>query len=168
MRALGLIFILWPLAAAAQDVPFDPAPTETCIGEATAGGLDPAVCVGRSANACQRQQGGDTTIGIVGCLGGERDFWQGRLDIAYDALLSRRRDFDASIAGDASSAGRYPSTAAALAEQQALWEAWRDALCRSEWAPYADGTIRGPINANCQMRETAAQALRLQRYLEEM
>lgn len=116
-------------------------------------------CVGRSAQTCMSRPGGDTTIGMIDCLKGEGDYWDTRLNAAYNKKLSAARKEDASMT---SIRATVASLADALRNMQRSWIAYRDAACLYEQAQWMGGTGGGPATMTCHMHETARQALKLE------
>ena len=79
--------LLWLAGAAgAQEIAFSPDATGACLAAAK----EPAgreACIGRSADACAGTPDGQTTVGMGFCYGAERDWWDRRLNAAYEALM---------------------------------------------------------------------------------
>lgn len=143
-------FAAAPLAA--QDLIFDIAPVEACI---RAGGGES--CAGKAAEACMaRSPGGQTTVGMGGCLDRERAHWDAWLNILYRQLHARLAAQDAALASAA------PKEAVALQEMQRAWIAFRDAKCGYEAAQWGGGTGAGPAAVRCHLHETARQMIYLQ------
>ena len=127
-------------------VVFDPAPLAACGSEA---------CVGRAAEACMAATpGGESTVGMNGCLDAERAWWDDLLNREYARLREE--------------AGRVPPgpdgyrLEDGLRDMQRAWIAFRDAACGFRAAIYAGGTIQSTVTYDCHLRETARQALSLQ------
>ena len=143
---------------------FAPDATEACVSEAyaTSPGLSGHAvldCVGRAAAACMMTPGGDTTIGMMECLDGEREYWDARLNAAYTERMSIAKEQDAEM--------RQLGSAAASIEEKLLamqraWIAFRNASCLYEQAQWMGGTGGGPATAACHMHETARQTLKLE------
>lgn len=152
MRRLVLALMLSPAPLAAQDLVFDIAPVADCI---RAGGGES--CAGMAAAACmERSPGGQTTVGMGGCLDRERGHWDGWLNAVYQQLYAHLAAQDAQFASAA------PSQAAALLEMQRAWIAFRDAKCGYEASQWGGGTGAGPAAVSCHLHETARQMLYLQ------
>lgn len=148
---------------------FDPSPTEACVAASTAASRDRAShavldCVGKAARVCFTSPGGDTTIGMIECLGAENAFWEARLTAAYAARMEESLRADDEMARHGSSSA---SLAEALREMQRAWIAYRDATCLHEQAQWRGGTGGGPATMACHMHETARQALRLEGWWAE-
>lgn len=138
--------------------------TRSCVAAATAkspslSGYAVLDCVGRSAQACMSRPGGDTTIGMVDCLRGERDYWDTRLNAAYakKAAAAKKEDTEMkSLRATTASLGE------ALRNMQRAWINYRDAACLYEQAQWFGGTGGGPATMACHMQETARQTLVLE------
>ncbi len=149
-----------PLAA--QDLAFSPNSTLACLQEAVGQGQR-VDCIGASAGACMEgNPGGDTTVGMGGCLDLERAWWDERLNAAYRDLMAVETADDAEF-GD--SPGAIPK-APALREMQRAWITYRDARCGYEMAQWGGGTGGGPAVIGCLMQETGKQTLFLEDMLE--
>ncbi|MDF1855673.1 lysozyme inhibitor LprI family protein [Pseudooceanicola sp.] len=154
MIRLALAVALIGAPAGAQDLVFSPAATETCLA---AGRSD---CIGASGEACmQATPGGQSTVGMGGCLDRELSYWDARLNSAYGSAMRQAKQAD-----QANSDGALAvlSQAQALREMQRAWIPFRDAKCdfaRSQWG---GGTGGGPAQLSCLMQETGQQALYLE------
>ena len=147
--------------ATAQDIPFSVAATESCV--AAAGDLAGREgCIGRSADACMATPDGYTTVGMGFCLDREREFWDGRLNAAYGALMQLEVAAETEVEELGSAA---PSPAAALRGMQRAWIGYRDAACTYEASQWGGGTGAGPAATGCMMTLTGRQALALEERL---
>ncbi len=161
----GLTALLFVSGAAALAEPvFTPAATEACVIEAEAtspglGGHGVLDCVGRAAGACMMTPGGDTTLGMMDCLEGERGYWDARLNIAYAGRIAAAQALDAETRTLGSAAA---SIEEGLRAMQRAWISFRDAACLYEQAQWMGGTGGGPATQACHMHETARQALKLE------
>jgi uncharacterized protein YecT (DUF1311 family) len=138
--------------------------TEACVIEAHAispGLCDHAVldCAGRAAAACMMTPGGDTTIGMIECLGGELSYWNERLTAAYAERTAIAAQLDADLRELGSTAARMEESLQAM---QAAWASFRDTSCLYEQAQWMGGTGAGPATMACHMKATAQQALKLE------
>ncbi len=163
MRSLFVALALSPLSAQAQapaqaqDMTFDPAPTEACLAAATA---DPASCIGHAADACMLEnEQGDTTMGMGFCLSQEWQWWDARLNAAYGALMEKHEAGDAQVKAEGL---EVASVAEALRAMQRAWIVSRDAACDYERAQWAGGTGGGPATAACLMQQTGVRTLELE------
>jgi len=148
MKRSLLIALLLAAPAAAEDLSFSPVHTEACLQEAVGRGerLD---CIGASANQCMLDTlGGETTVGMGGCLDRERDFWDARLNEGYQQLLTQQRD--------------DPAMLDALRDMQRAWISYRDARCDFEYVQWGGGTGGGPAILACLMQTTAEQTFVLE------
>lgn len=114
------------------------------------------LCIGNLSRTCQETPGGGSTIGIVECVSSEEKAWDHLLNIYWKDLREWSRDIDEDIAEQKLTA---PSAADTLLDSQRAWIKHRDAECTFRWLPYAGGTIRGPIAAQCMLEMTAARVL---------
>jgi len=143
--------------------------TETCMAEAEAGspgltGHSVLDCVGRAAGACMMTPGGDTTIGMMECLEGERGYWEARLDAAYAERITIAAQLDTEMRELGSAAASIEDR---LRDMQRAWMSFRDASCLYEQAQWMGGTGGGPATMACHMHETARQALKLEGWWEQ-
>ncbi|MEM1373813.1 MAG: lysozyme inhibitor LprI family protein [Pseudomonadota bacterium] len=157
MRWLALTLLGAP--ASAQDIAFDPGPTEVCV--ASQDNLHSAqLCAGKAAIACMEMtEGGFATVVMSACSQAEAMWWDARLNKAYQETLA------ASIAADsrAQQIGMRPvGREEALRAMQRAWIAYRDGLCAFERSKWGGGTGQGPAGAGCNLQETARQTLLLE------
>lgn len=159
-RSLTLLLLLVaPVAApaVAQELRFDAGPTAGCV----AGGGE-AACIGRAAETCMSQPGGDTTVGMGFCADRERAWWDARLNAVYGRLMAQEEGIDAELKEIGATA---PPRAESLRAMQRAWIPFRDAACDYERAQWGGGTGGGPATYLCLMHQTARQTLLLERYL---
>lgn len=164
MRPVIALFLALPALCATPaltqdaETAFSPKLTEACLG-ALGDGVDPQICVGKSAGVCMLAPNGDTTFGMVECLVQEADYWDARLNAAYTEVMAGAKAAD----DEAASYGMaFDPQADALRDMQRAWIAYRDAACLYERSTWGGGTGGGPAAASCLMSLTAAQALRLE------
>lgn len=151
----ALLAALLAAPAAAQEGPrVDPGQVRACSDAAAPYDTAPA-CIGAAADDCQTAEGGSTTPGIVGCLASEAEAWDVLLNDEYGLLR------DASRAADASGGAGQASRVDALRDAQRAWIAFRDADCALSGAIWQDGTIRGPVAAQCLLTHAARRTLEL-------
>lgn len=149
-----------PAATFAQEVTFSPEATMQCLQEDLTNGV---ACIGASADQCMIDtDGGDTTVGMGGCLDAERAYWDARLNAAFGARLSEAQEADAEAASQNVSA---PSQETALREMQRAWIGFRDKRCAWASALWSGGTGAGPATLGCLMLTTGEQALYLENYV---
>jgi uncharacterized protein YecT (DUF1311 family) len=143
--------------AMAQDVVFDPATIDACFA---GGGWED--CIGTGAGACMADTpGGDTTVGMVGCLDAELSYWDDLLNSAYAAAVADAEAFDSDRFDD-----NQPSRRDALRDMQRGWIAFRDATCSYEVLDMYGGTGANLLWVDCLMRMTGEQALYLESVLD--
>ncbi|MGB1208288.1 MAG: lysozyme inhibitor LprI family protein [Paracoccaceae bacterium] len=145
----GLIAAAGGIPVAAQDIVFDPGPSVTCMAQSDG---DWAHCAGTSANLCMQESlHGWTTVGMMNCLGAELDYWDRRLNIAYQKArsMARQADLDAPEG--------VASQADALQAMQRAWITFRDRQCAYMQSQWGGGTGGGPVAVGCHMGETAEQ-----------
>lgn len=153
-----LIAMLSTGTAGAQDLSFDIAPTEECIGAADWSEGPPYDCIGMAANACMATPDGSTTVGMNFCLDAEWQWWDARLNANYKEVMANDKAIDADNAG---AGATVPSLSENLKAMQRAWISFRDAACNYEMAQWGGGTGQGPALTGCLMSETGRQALRL-------
>ena len=162
---LGLLALALMSGGSAWAEPvFSPAATDACVSEASANsqGLSGHAvldCVGQAAAACMMTPGGDTTIGMMECLDGERAYWDVRLNAAYVGRVATAQSQDAELKVMDSAA---TSVEDSLRAMQRAWMSFRDTSCLYEQAQWMGGTGGGPATLACHMHETARQALKLE------
>lgn len=155
-----LILGLSALPAHASGLKFSPEATEACLASTTYQD-EYRFCVGHAADACMEASlGGHSTVGMGGCLDLERQYWDDRLNTAYQALSLASQQTDAATAEESSLP--VASQAEALRDMQRAWIGFRDAACGYEYSLWGGGTGGGPAITGCLMLETGWQALRLE------
>jgi len=159
-----LALLLGAGGVAAQDLVFSMQAADACIADSGhEGNAEP--CIGESANLCiERTDGGQSTAGMVACMGNKLEVWDQRLNAAYTALMAREKAEDKEMADLQSSA---PKQAPALQDMQRKWIAYRDARCDYIGAQWGGGSGTGPAVQGCHMVMTGKQALFLQRMLAD-
>ncbi len=166
MKRLILAAVLLPHMAMAQGsaVVFDIGASEACSEEAV-NDAERAACVGVSMRQCiantpgAREAGSGQAAIWANCANAETQWWQARMDYAYEQLM---QDFAASDAGlKEDGTTPYPK-AKALEDLQAAWLEYRAQSCvltvsLRGHSPAA--ALAGPV---CFLRMTGAQALFLE------
>lgn len=156
MRSVVVAFLFVAGPASAQNLVFSPAATEACIA-GTANETQQRACIGLSAQACMAATpGGDTTVGMSGCLDREWRYWDARLNAVYQNEMAKAKAMDAEMA---SIGATVPSQSDALREMQRAWIPYRDARCGFEYSQWGGGTGGGPAITACMMQETGEQSL---------
>lgn len=160
--ALALACGLAVPSAPAQEVRFSGEPIEVCLSttQRYAQALD---CIGFAAEACTARMG-STDDAAAACLHAEQAFWDGRLRRAHDMLSALDRQDDALSAGlGPGAATRAPW----LEKMMQSWAAYRDDACGHARALWGGGRGGGRAESACLLRETARQALELERLVAE-
>ncbi len=168
MTKNGWIYVLGILlisgAANAQELVFSMQATDACIADRGHEGAAEQ-CIGESANLCmERTDGGQSTAGMVACMGAELEAWDKRLNTAYAELMAREKAEDKEMADLGSAA---PKQSPALLDMQRKWIAYRDARCDYIGAQWGGGSGTGPAVQGCHMVMTGKQALFLQQMLTD-
>ena len=142
-------------AFADADFVYSNAATQSCLDDGK--GLE---CVGHSAEKCMEDtEGGYSTYGMGGCMSLEADFWDSKLNSAYQSLMAQAKEFDAMAAEDGFT---VLSQADTLRDMQRTWISFRDSRCAYEYSLWGGGTGGGPASIACFTQMTAEQALYLQ------
>lgn len=156
---LTLAVLLLCSPAAAQDLRYSDQASLACVDQAGTSEAGRA-CIGVSASACMdATPDGSTTIGMMECLDGERDFWDARLNRAYSQVRADAKAEDAELAEIGSSA---PQMAPALRDMQRAWITYRDATCDYEQSQWGGGSGGGPAVLSCLLQMTGEQAIYLE------
>lgn len=137
----------------AQQLNFD----AEIVAQCAARDGDSRGCIGRAATACMKDSvGGDSTVGMGGCLDRELQVWDGMLNTEYQRVVAvmERRDAEGAEYN-------VPPMQPALRDMQRAWVVYRDATCDFERSQWGGGTGGGPATIGCLMRLTAEQALYL-------
>ena len=166
IRHLALALALAaPLAAPAQSVEFDIAPTLDCLERTKRSVLRPA-CVSEAAQACVQRLPARSPVGVSLCMEQETRYWAGRMEQALDALEELARARDAAFA-ETEMAAQVPfKLVDDLALMQSAWEEWREKRCAFE-AMMHRGTPEASMQAAwCMTRSTGRHALFLEKELE--
>jgi uncharacterized protein YecT (DUF1311 family) len=157
VRTCLILLVFCPGLALAQEMAFDPAPTEACLAAAPE---DLASCIGHAADACMLENPqGETTMGMGFCLSQEWEWWDARLNAAYGELIATHEAGDAALKEEGLDVA---SIADALREMQRAWIVWRDASCDYERALWTGGTGGTVATAGCLMQMTGRRALELE------
>lgn len=150
MRA---VFLSLALGLAAGSAPADDIVEriDACIG-ALGAPLDHAdQCLGLHAQPCMSKPEGQTTAGMVSCIGEEGAAWDAVLNREYEALRAALDE----------------EQRAAMLDAQRKWIAFRDADCAFPRV-FVRGTLAQPWAADCVMQHTARRALELRGYRDFM
>lgn len=146
----------------AQELVFSIEATDSCLAESNILS-DEESCIGISAQMCMQDTiGGQSTVGMGGCLNAELNQWDGRLNAAYQQVMANEKAEDAEMADMGAS---VPNKAAALKDMQRAWIFYRDMRCSYIGSQWGGGTGTGPAIVDCHMNMTGRQALFLQSML---
>lgn len=149
-----LMAVFLPAPVLAQDLSFDANGTDECLFTTGHEG-NKADCIGVSAGNCMQQPGGDSTFGMGFCLDNELQYWDDKLNGAYQQLRDVMQMSDASLPDN------LAVQADTLRDMQRAWITYRDARCGHEASLWQGGTGASPAFLNCMMHLTAEQALYL-------
>ncbi len=144
-------------AEAEVQVPYDPVILDVCL--AAGHGDD---CAGIASGRCMQEEGFYSTVGMVACLNREGDHWADLLDEAFATLVDQAKSQDDELAELGSAAAKSEPQ---LRDMQSNWVAFRDAACGYEASRWGGGTGAGPAAAECAMRMTADQVMRLRGHI---
>jgi uncharacterized protein YecT (DUF1311 family) len=148
-------------AAIAQDDWIYTPMVDTCAQRSMEDG-GPQSCIGDAAGACMSgESDGETTVGMMFCMLGERDAWDVLLNDEYQLARDFARNLDA---GDRDLFPEYAVRADQLLAAQRAWIAFRDANCTMEYGIWGSGSMRQLAGSDCQMQMTAERALALRDY----
>lgn len=165
MRHLVLCLSLVAGPAMAQEAPrYDPGILAACLEGAGTAETALRDCVGLGSTRCMADPGGETTLGMVGCLRDEAADWDRRLNEHYGRAIRAITTVDVEIGSDPQAGPVAPL----LRQAQRDWIAFRDSACGFERLRYRGGSLGGPASQDCLLRLTAEQALRLRRIAEDM
>ncbi len=125
-----------------------PGPAGRLAAQARSAPLDSTSCIGVLATACVAKEG-ESDGARSQCSSREAAVWDQRLNAAYRKALGAMEKEGAEN----------------LRKTQRAWIAYRDARCRQAWETY-HGSMAGPIQAWCEMEQTARQALWMDSWTE--
>jgi len=159
MIRLAAVLTLLAAPVLAQDLQYTDRGTESCLEEAESYGAK-IDCAGASAGQCMEDTpGGQSTVGMGGCLDRELSYWDGLLNSHYKVAMAQAKNLDAERPA---SMKDLPGAAAALREMQRAWIPFRDKACAYEASLWSGGTGQGPAALSCLMQQTAKQTLTLE------
>ena len=161
MKGLSLALGVLAYPAAAQESWVYAPMVAACVERLQADG-GPESCIGDAATACMSGEAdGETTVGMMFCMLGERDVW----DVVLNDEYQLARDFArVSDAEDLTLFPEYAVRADQLLAAQRAWIAFRDANCAMEYGLWGAGSMRQIAGASCHMQMTAERALELRSY----
>jgi uncharacterized protein YecT (DUF1311 family) len=94
-----------------------------------------------------------------GCMDREVEWWDGRLNASYKALMKGEKADDAASIADGYPA---PSKAKALRAMQRAWVTYRDTTCAYSASQFGNGTGAGTAYIGCLLQMTGEQTLFLE------
>lgn len=151
--------------ALAEKMPgYDDKLLTACIAQSKASGTDADICIGTASTKCMEMPGGESTVGMVGCLSAEAAQWDALMNRWYGEAMKQAQAADADLKEAESAAS---PAAPLLKSSQRDWITFRDASCAFQGARFQGGTAGGPAAAACLMELTGTQALRLRDLLED-
>lgn len=154
-----------PVGAIAQDAPYDPEPTMTCVAEALEL-ADKRACVGTSAEICaEASMGGFNTRSMTICMTFEYNLFDQMLNDEYVIVRDLARGLDAQENGTSFDEVSMENR---LIQMQRAWITFRDATCAYEQRQFDGGTLGQLIHADCLATLTADQTFRLQNSVLEL
>ena len=117
-----------------------------------------------SGPCMDREDGGQTTLGMSSCLMAEAAAWDRHLNDEYKATMAV---FDEQDAEEAAAFPGLPQRSAALKAAQRAWIAFRDAECALAYAQWGAGSMRSIAGAGCRADMTATRTIELRAMREE-
>ena len=168
--AAGSIALLAGGAFAQQpELKIDPAILDSCLamvkeefGKDENATYD--ICIGKAAAACTETDGAYNTVGMSTCIGSELDYWDAKLNAAYQAVMAQAEATDKEMTELGSAAEKQVPF---LKEMQRNWISYRDSACAYERSRWGGGSGGGPAEVGCVMELTAQQYLRLHAYEDQ-
>jgi uncharacterized protein YecT (DUF1311 family) len=162
----ALLAIALAVPASAQE--FVPGPYMEVLAACYGAAGDPearAACLGEAARICQEEEPqGQTTAGLVTCLGIEADAWDVLLNGEY------RLTMDWARAQDTAERAAMPEFAVLeerLRAAQRAWNDFREEECAMRYALWGSGSMRRIAGAECQLRMIGERTLELRALREE-
>ena len=109
----------------------------------------PESCIGVISGSCAGPESAISDTGQVACLNRELDVWDARLNDAYRRVINQAD----------------PDVKLRFIKVQRAWLMWRDASCAQPNVVF-QGTMAGPMQAQCLRDATARQALWLESWAD--
>ena len=133
-------------------------PVRACLQDAGGEAEAERGCIGVYADACISRPGGETTVGMSGCLLAEADAWDGLLNETWGQILPAARAMSEAEARDG-----LPPVAREdmLRAAQRAWIAFRDADCAYDVAFWGQGSMRQIAGAQCMLERTGQRVIDL-------
>jgi len=136
-----------------------PTATATCLAAASDAGAREA-CIGATAQACLAETADPTPLDSAVCLNTETEWWQDRLNPAYDRMMAEAEKLDAVVAAVLGKVG--PPLTDDLVAMQESWTDWRETRCTFAAALHRGSPERMVFASRCMLDLTAAQVLLLE------
>jgi uncharacterized protein YecT (DUF1311 family) len=158
-RVLGAVVVVFLAGAAlAQSAEEALEPLRACVQGAGGEAEAERGCIGVYADVCILRPGGETTVGMSGCLLAEADAWDGLLNETWGQLLPAARAMSEAEARDG-----LPPVARAdmLRAAQRAWITFRDSDCAYDVAFWGQGSMRQIAGAQCMLERTGQRAVDL-------
>jgi uncharacterized protein YecT (DUF1311 family) len=151
LAAVGLVLtITSSVAERAKLDPRDVKAVQDCLNSDRAGEHSGEPCIGVVADPCIEDSKNQSTAGRVGCAERERVVWDHILNDTF-RLLRENLDNKQNVK---------------LRDMQRAWVTSHDRSCGFFYDLF-QGTMAAPMQAYCQLRETARRAMFLKRFLVE-
>jgi len=133
---------------------------------ATAVGFEEkTACIGALALECmEKEDGGQTTIGMSMCNRAEAEFWDGLLNKEYQLTMAWAKANDIE---EAKFDPQFANLANALRDAQRAWITFRDAECGLAYAVWGSGSMRQIAGSSCFADMVAERTIEL-RDIREM
>ncbi|MBN2905590.1 MAG: DUF1311 domain-containing protein [Rhodobacteraceae bacterium] len=162
----ALAFAL-PLPAMAQEVNFSPDATLACMEKQRLPGADDT-CIGESARVCFQSIKNPSNSDIAACMAAETEYWKGRMDTAYEAMLKQAELADAEFAKNPKSKVVPFKLTEDLDLQQQKWAEWREIRCAVEAMMRRGTPYTMTAAASCTMKRVGEQAMFLESSVKYM
>lgn len=157
MRTFAILLALIPAPALAETIPAAVAAIEQCLGSASEVAQE-RDCIGVLSGRCMEHPEGQTTFGMMSCMGDEADAWDVLLNAEYQAARATAKSMDQNETADLKD---YAVRADDLRAAQRAWITFRDANCRAAYGIYGSGSMRQISGAQCRLRMTAERTIEL-------
>ena len=170
MYALAIGTLLAAAQARAADAPrpADQRAIDACLAKA---GETPERCIGIVYDPCTKTPEGGSTMGMGQCSGRELAVWDAMLNTSFQALLrSSLGDADAMPENRPPENRRSAPVKGAdiLRDMQRAWIAFHAKKCDAAAMQFEGGSASRVIYGDCNMRETARQALWLRELAKDI
>lgn len=144
--------------AAAQVIEFKPDATLECMEKEKRPGAD-ILCVGEAARACFQKIKNASITDTATCIQSEAEYWKGRMDVAFKAMMVEAEKADAAFAKTPEAEIQKAKMADDLVKEQAEWDRWRETRCWIEAGMRRGTPYRVTAAASCTMKQMAERAM---------